>query len=64
MVSPSITSITRAVSGGELQPIRGRINKQVMAKRQILLVILPHPLNPPLLQRRGGRFIKRGYRPS
>jgi len=63
MVSPSITWITRAVSGGEPQPHRGRKRKKIMAKSQALLVTLPHPLVPPLLQRRGGRIIKRGFAP-
>jgi hypothetical protein len=35
-----------------------------LAVNEILrLVFQPHPINPPLLQRRGGRKRKRGYAP-
>jgi len=47
IVSPSITSITRAVSGGALQDqsdIADRRRKRVITRRRALLVILPHPL--------------------
>jgi len=52
MVSPSITWVTFAVSGGEVQPlIKKRV--RIIAESQILLVILPHPLSPSPSKERG-----------
>jgi len=47
IVSPSITSMTRAVSGGAWQDqrdIADRRRKRVIARNRALLVILHHPL--------------------